>query len=155
MPSMASFATLLSLSTAILGVALPETSAVSPTATCATGSPVTTAGYTISYYTEATPTPGAFVEGYAPKADWASQHLVGTYTFGVPTPVETGFAYAQFKCQYYCENMSRGGSFYVSAAPDTQVGASCNCFNEIMDPTTFVSDSEALVGAFNAICSAP
>jgi len=50
-------------------------------------------------------------------------------TFGVPPPVETGFAYAQFKCQYYCENASKGGSFFVRG--DSKVGSYCNCYNEL------------------------
>ncbi|KAI1152544.1 hypothetical protein F4825DRAFT_418645 [Nemania diffusa] len=71
-------------------------------------------------------------------------------TFGVPEPVETGFAYAQFKCQYYCQNHSDGGSFFVHA--DSKVGSYCDCFNELMDPETFVTDNQSLVGAWNAIC---
>lgn len=50
-------------------------------------------------------------------------------TFGVPEPIETGFAYAQFKCEYYCKNHSEGGSFFVRA--DGKTGSSCECYNEL------------------------
>jgi hypothetical protein len=34
-------------------------------------------------------------------------------TYGVPEPKETGFAYAQFKCQYTCNSAPGGSSFFV------------------------------------------
>ncbi|KAI1352565.1 hypothetical protein F5Y01DRAFT_313759 [Xylaria sp. FL0043] len=73
-------------------------------------------------------------------------------TFGVPEPVETGFAYAQFKCEYYCNNKSEGGSFFVHA--DSKVGSYCECYDELMDPETFINNNQTLVGAWNAICKA-
>ncbi|KAI0150256.1 hypothetical protein GGR57DRAFT_504597 [Xylariaceae sp. FL1272] len=123
------FLTLLITSTSVLSAALPDTSPATPTATCTTGTPITTAGYPISYYVQATPKATSFANGYRPEPTWASQHLVATYTFGVPPPIETGFAYAQFKCQFYCENFSKGGSFFVRYA--SEVGSYCNCFNEL------------------------
>ncbi|KAI1180826.1 hypothetical protein F4777DRAFT_174048 [Nemania sp. FL0916] len=142
---------ILALSATALGVALPNpTAAASSDAVCTTGAPITTAGYPISYYAQATPSAGIFEAGYQPEPRWADEHLVGTYTFGVPAPVETGFAYAQFKCQYYCENQSTGGSFFVRG--DDAAGSLCHCYNELMDPESFVSDDQSLVGAWNAIC---
>ncbi|KAI0877049.1 hypothetical protein GGS24DRAFT_512523 [Hypoxylon argillaceum] len=140
----------LASSVAVFSAALPELAIAVQATACTTGTPVTTAGYPIPYYAQATPSTGNFVDGYKPEPKWASQHLVGSYTFGVPEPVETGFAYAQFKCQYYCQNHSDGGSFFVHA--DSKVGSYCDCFNELMDPETFVTDNQSLVGAWNAIC---
>ncbi|KAI8633010.1 hypothetical protein F5Y19DRAFT_471268 [Xylariaceae sp. FL1651] len=151
MPTPQTLLILLASCATVFGVALPEPAVGSPAAACTTGSPVTTAGYPILYYTKATPTIGAFAQGYKPEPRWASQHLVGTYTFGVPAPVETGFAYAQFKCQYYCEDKSDGGSFFVARA-DSRIGSYCSCYNDLMDPTTFVDNNQTLVGAWNAIC---
>ncbi|KAI0400612.1 hypothetical protein F4802DRAFT_478944 [Xylaria palmicola] len=142
--------TFLASSTVVLGVALPEPAAAVPATACTTGAPVTTAGYPIRYYAQATPRPGRFENGYQPEPRWSSQHLAGSYTFGVPEPVETGFAYAQFKCQYYCENQSEGGSFFVRA--DEKVGSHCECYDELMDPDTFVNSNQTLIGAWNAIC---
>ncbi|KAI1635730.1 hypothetical protein F4809DRAFT_663695 [Biscogniauxia mediterranea] len=118
---------------------------------CTTGSPTVTAGYTISY-AQAKPTI-AFERGYKPEPAWAEGHVVGTYTFGVPMPLESGFAYAQFKCQYYCNNMPGPGGFFVSyAGPDSQHGSDCTCFDELLDPQSFVSNNQSLVGAWNPIC---
>ncbi|KAI1126413.1 hypothetical protein F5Y10DRAFT_244959 [Nemania abortiva] len=139
----------LASSITVLGVALPEPTAT-PTTACTTGTPMTTAGYPMPYYAQATPSAGKFTNGYRPEPRWANQHHVGSYTFGVPEPVETGFAYAQFKCQYYCANQSEGGSFFVRA--DSKVGSYCDCYDEIMDPAAFVSNNGTLVGAWNAIC---
>jgi hypothetical protein len=62
-------------------VALPaEPTAAVPETACTTGSPVTTAGYPIAYYAQATPSASSgFADGYQPDPRWASQHLVGTY----------------------------------------------------------------------------
>ncbi|KAI8952515.1 hypothetical protein F4801DRAFT_577468 [Xylaria longipes] len=152
MQSLRIIVALLASSGTVLGAVPPEPTAAILTTACTTGAPITTAGYPISYYAQATPSSGSFENGYQPEQVWASQHLVGTYTFGVPTPVETGFAYAQFKCQYYCENMSEGGSFFVRG--DSKVGSHCECYDDVMDPETFISNDETLVGAWNAICRA-
>ncbi|KAI1101972.1 hypothetical protein F4804DRAFT_282574 [Jackrogersella minutella] len=139
---------------ASLGLAYPATEAPTPTAAavpCTTGAPVVTAGYTINY-APAVPTV-VFANGYQPAATWAQEHIVGTYTFGVPPPVESGFAYAQFKCQYYCNNMPGAGSFFVNYA-DTKVGSYCTCFDDLLQPESFVSNNQTLVGAWNHICAA-
>ncbi|KAI0490963.1 hypothetical protein F4859DRAFT_508752 [Xylaria cf. heliscus] len=158
MPSLRTTFQLVASSVTALGAALPEPTATGPATACTTGAPVTTAGYPILYYAQATPSSGAFQNGYQPEPRWASQHLVGTYkpvpkqTFGAPPPIETGFAYAQFKCQYYCENQSNGGSFFVRG--DGSVGPNCECYDELLDPGTFVNNNQTLVGAWNAICRA-
>ncbi|KAI0525633.1 hypothetical protein F5B22DRAFT_658443 [Xylaria bambusicola] len=123
------FLTYLASAVAVLGVVLPKPTAVVPGTACTTGAPTTTAGYPIMYYTQATPGATAFVNGYQPEPRWAREHLVGSYTFGVPKPIETGFAYAQFKCEYYCQNQSHGGSFFVRA--DSKVGSYCECYNDL------------------------
>jgi len=79
MPSLQTFITLLASGATVLGAALPEASPVAPQSSCTTGTPVTTAGYPIPFYAQATPTDGSFVNGYQPEPRWASQHLVGTY----------------------------------------------------------------------------
>ncbi|KAK8058508.1 hypothetical protein PG994_008956 [Apiospora phragmitis] len=105
---------------------------------CTSGTPTTTAGYPISY-SQATPT--QFVgQAYQPALDWASSHILGTYTYGVPLPTETGFAYAQYKCQFKC-NSFEGSSFFVKYGDD------------MMDPDTFVADEQAMVGAWNSLCN--
>ncbi|KAI1774210.1 hypothetical protein F4818DRAFT_76485 [Hypoxylon cercidicola] len=140
---------------ATLGLAYPaEPPAPTPAATpCTTGDPVVTAGYTINY-APAIPTI-AFQQGYQPEPAWADGHVVGTYTFGVPQPLESGFAYAQFKCQYYCNNMPSAGSFFVNYAPtDGNLGSLCSCYDNILEPESFVSMNQTLVGAWNHICAA-
>ncbi|KAI1201114.1 hypothetical protein F5X97DRAFT_320773 [Nemania serpens] len=144
MPSIKTTLVILASAVTALGAGPPEL------ASCTTGTPMTTAGYPMSYYVQATPSTGSAQEGYQPEPKWASQHLVGSYTFGVPEPVETGFAYAQYKCQYYCRNHSEGGSFFVRA--DAKVGSFCDCYSDLMDPGSFVSNDEVRVGAWNAIC---
>ncbi|KAI1117251.1 hypothetical protein F5Y14DRAFT_448183 [Nemania sp. NC0429] len=144
--------TLLLLASAIAALAagLPDPAAAVLGTACTTGAPMTTAGYPMSFYVRATPSAGSREEGYQPKPEWASQHLVGTYTFGVPEPIETGFAFAQYKCQYYCRDQSKGGSFFVRADP--KVGSYCDCYNDLMGPQSFVSNGQGRVGAWNAIC---
>ncbi|KAI1477548.1 hypothetical protein F4774DRAFT_192365 [Daldinia eschscholtzii] len=142
---------------AATGLAYPATEAPTPTpaaAPCTTGSPVVTAGYTINY-APAVPTV-AFQNGYQPEEAWSKSHVIGTYTFGVPPPVESGFAYAQFKCQYYCNNAGGvgAGSFFVNyAGKDSNVGSYCTCFDELLKPETFVANEETLVGGWNHICA--
>ncbi|KAI1366571.1 hypothetical protein F5Y08DRAFT_351246 [Xylaria arbuscula] len=115
---------------AVLGAAPPAPVAAIPATACVTGAPTTTAGYPILYYTQATPDAGSSLNGYQPEPRWAREHLIGSYTFGVPPPIETGFAYAQFKCEYYCQNpLSGGGSFFVRA--DSRVGSYCECYDEL------------------------
>ncbi|KAI1375127.1 hypothetical protein F4677DRAFT_141271 [Hypoxylon crocopeplum] len=142
------------VASATLGLAYPATEAPTPTAAaapCTTGEPVVTAGYTINY-APAIPTVG-FKAGYQPEPAWAGDHVVGTYTFGVPLPVESGFAYAQFKCQYYCNGGPDAGSFFVNyAGAGSQVGSYCTCFDELLEPESFVSMNQTLVGAWNHIC---
>ncbi|KAJ8111023.1 hypothetical protein ONZ43_g5725 [Nemania bipapillata] len=150
MPSLKLILNCLASGVTVFGAALPEPTAAIPATACTTGRPMTTAGYPMRYYAQATPSSDDLVNGYKPEPRWASQHLVGSYTFGVPEPVETGFAYAQFKCQYYCQNHSEGGSFFVRA--DSKVGSYCDCYDELMDPEIFVSNNQTLVGAWNAIC---
>ncbi|KAI1464504.1 uncharacterized protein F4812DRAFT_467084 [Daldinia caldariorum] len=138
------------------GLAFPAAEAPAPTpaaAPCTTGEPVVTAGYTINY-APAVPTV-AFQKGYQPDEAWSNSHVIGTYTFGVPTPVESGFAYAQFKCQYYCNNAGSGaGSFFVNyAGEESNSGSYCTCFDELLEPETFVENEESLVGAWNHICA--
>ncbi|KAI1761321.1 hypothetical protein GGR53DRAFT_36712 [Hypoxylon sp. FL1150] len=121
-------------------------------APCTTGSPVVTAGYTIAY-AQALPTI-AFSEGYQPDPAWAKSHDVGSYPFGVPQPLETGFAYAQFKCQYYCNNIPGAGSFFVHYAPTVGgLNSLCSCYDELLEPEAFVSMNQSLVGAWNHICA--
>ncbi|KAI0444619.1 hypothetical protein F4803DRAFT_246227 [Xylaria telfairii] len=148
MPSLRTTLAFIASSVTILGAVLAEPTATVSSKACMAGAPTVTAGYTISYYVQVTPS--ALENGYQPESAWADQHLVGTYSFGVPPPVETGFAYAQYKCQYYCKNQSEGGSFFVRG--DDQVGSYCECYDELMDPETFVDNSQTLVGAWNAIC---
>ncbi|KAI0884247.1 uncharacterized protein GGS22DRAFT_189378 [Annulohypoxylon maeteangense] len=141
------------VASAALTLALPAPESPSPTAsaaaaTCTSGSSVVTAGYTINY-AAAVPTV-VFENGYQPAEDWAAAHSKGSYTFGVPPPVETGFAYAQFKCQYYCNNVP-AGSFFVNYF-DTAKGSLCTCFDDLLDPQSFVSNNQSLVGAWNSIC---
>ncbi|KAI0420175.1 hypothetical protein F5X98DRAFT_38033 [Xylaria grammica] len=151
MPSLKATLVLLTSSAAVLGGALPNPTAAGPATACTTGTPVTTAGYPIRYFAQATPGASGSIGGYGPEPGWAQQHLVGSYTFGVPEPIETGFAYAQFKCEYYCANrLSQGGSFFVRA--DSKVGSYCDCYDELMDPETFITNNQTLVGAWNAIC---
>ncbi|KAI1420647.1 hypothetical protein F5Y12DRAFT_719340 [Xylaria sp. FL1777] len=148
MPSLKASLAFLALSATVLGKAFPKPTPTATATACTEGTPTTIAGYPIMYYTQATP--GANLVGYKPEPRWAGEHLVGTYTFGVPEPTETGFAYAQFKCEYYCQNQSEGGSFFVHA--DSEVGSYCECYDELMDPESFVSNNQTLVGAWNAIC---
>ncbi|KAI1435927.1 hypothetical protein GGR50DRAFT_653887 [Xylaria sp. CBS 124048] len=160
----------------------PLLAAFASAAPCTTGNTTTTAGFPMPYYTQAKPLSTTFSQGYEPDPTWASRHHVGGNTFGVPDPIETGFAYAQFKCQYYCkaqsppsspspspsrhrahrsqnqnqdqdqnqDQFSPGGSFFVRADP--AVGSWCTCFNNTMDPNTFVSGIQTLVGAWNSLC---
>ncbi|ETS77023.1 hypothetical protein PFICI_10897 [Pestalotiopsis fici W106-1] len=117
---------------------------------CTTGTPVVTAGYTINY-APAEPTVIQSGVGYKPEATWASQHVAATYTYGVPDPKETGFAYAQFKCQYTCNSAPGGSSFFVEYIGG-QVGSSCTCYTELLFPETFVAGNQTMVGGWNAIC---
>lgn len=48
----------------------------------------------------------------------------------MPEPVESGFAYAQFKCQYYCNGGPDAGSFFVNYAGAGQ-GSLCSCFDDL------------------------
>ncbi|KAI2623413.1 hypothetical protein GGS21DRAFT_340348 [Xylaria nigripes] len=149
---MLSLTSFLAFTTAVLGAALPESTTSNSATACMTGQPTTTAGFPMDLYTQVKPTSTTFMNGYQPNPNWASQHLVGTYTFGVPDPVESGFAYAQFKCQYYCEDRSNGGSFFVRA--DKTVGSYCHCYDKLVDPKTFVNGTQKLVGAWNSLCDA-
>ncbi|KAI8966170.1 hypothetical protein F5Y11DRAFT_214977 [Daldinia sp. FL1419] len=157
MKSLALQSVLSIVAVATTALAFPAAETPTPTvkaAPCTTGAPVVTAGYTINY-APAVPTV-AFQNGYQPEEAWSKSHVIGTYTFGVPTPVESGFAYAQFKCQYYCNNAGSvgAGSFFVSYAGDqSKVGSYCTCFDDLLEPDSFVDNSEALVGAWNHICS--
>ncbi|KAI1819818.1 hypothetical protein F4861DRAFT_109041 [Xylaria intraflava] len=148
---MLSLVALLAASTTVLGATLPASTTATPATACTTGTPTTTAGFPISFYVKATPASSSFAQGYEPEPAWASQHLVGTNTFGVPDPVESGFAYAQFKCQYYCDDKSQGGSFFVRA--DGDVGSYCSCYDKLIDPKAFVNSNQTLVGAWNSICT--
>lgn len=148
--------TLLSVvASAALGLALPAADAPTPTAravasalvSCTTGSSVVTAGYTISY---APAVPTGFQSGYQPAEDWAAAHSKASYTFGAPDPIATGFAYSQFKCQFYCNNVP-SGSFFVDYK-DNKTGSLCTCYDEVMDPQSFVANEQPLVGAWNNIC---
>ncbi|KAI1406400.1 hypothetical protein F4819DRAFT_481508 [Hypoxylon fuscum] len=150
-------AVLTAVVSATLGLAYPATDAPAPTAAaaaapCTTGVPVVTAGYTINY-APAVPTV-AFQQGYQPEPAWAKGHVVGTYTFGVPPPVESGFAYAQFKCQYYCNGSPGAGSFFVNyaGAGSGSVGSYCTCFDDLLIPESFVENNQTIVGAWNHIC---
>ncbi|KAK7967218.1 uncharacterized protein PG986_001495 [Apiospora aurea] len=144
---------------------------------CTSGTPTTTAGYPISYF-HATPTQFAD-KAYQPEADWAGSHILSTYTYGMPLPLETGFAYAQYKCQFKCNSFG-GSSFFVKyseesrhthityttckrlylltfasfylAGVDETEGALCTCYSDLMDPDTFVADDQAMVGAWNSLC---
>ncbi|KAI1080692.1 hypothetical protein F5B20DRAFT_91260 [Whalleya microplaca] len=141
-------------SAASLGQAYPAEAAASTAAVgpCTTGDPVVTAGYTIKY-APATPTISAFENGYQPEPAWAENHVVGTYTFGVPQPVESGFAFAQFKCQYYCNGAPSAAGFFVKyAGEDSQDGSYCSCYSDLLDPESFVADNQTLIGAWNSIC---
>ncbi|KAI1308805.1 hypothetical protein F5Y03DRAFT_393176 [Xylaria venustula] len=152
MPSIRAFFAFMAFRAAVLGATFPKPTPAVPATACMSGTPTTTAGYPILYYTQATPGTSVSATGYQPEPSWAREHLVGTYTFGVPEPIETGFAYAQFKCEYYCENQSEGGSFFVHA--DSRVGSYCECYDDLMDPEIFVNSNHTLVGAWNAICKA-
>ncbi|KAI0834729.1 hypothetical protein F5Y06DRAFT_150748 [Hypoxylon sp. FL0890] len=134
-----------------LAYAAADEPTVTAAATCTTGAPMTTAGYPMSYYTPAIPT-AKFENGYQPEPAWSSSHVVGTQTFGVPPPVETGFAYAQFKCQYYCNNADSRSFFVNYAGKGSPVGSYCSCFNEMLDPGSFVDNNQTLVGAWNHLC---
>ncbi|KAI2641432.1 hypothetical protein GGS26DRAFT_3838 [Hypomontagnella submonticulosa] len=143
------------VASAALGLAYPATDAPTPTAAavpCTTGDPVVTAGYTINY-APAIPT-AVFEAGYQPEPVWAKEHVVGTYTFGVPQPVESGFAYAQFKCQYYCNAAANAGSFFVNYAGEaSNIGSYCTCYDQLLEPESFVSNNQSVVGAWNHICA--
>lgn len=107
---------------------------------CTTGSPTTTAGYVINY-SRAAPTRYVAGAGYEPDHAWSSSHVLGSYvsspvlvcfvlslvrdpaaneytppavvqTYGVPAPLERGFAFAQFKCQFKCNSFD-SASFFV------------------------------------------
>ncbi|KAI1458911.1 hypothetical protein F4805DRAFT_106557 [Annulohypoxylon moriforme] len=132
---------------AAVGLALPAADAAA--ATCTSGSSVVTAGYTITY-AAAVPTV-VFENGYKPAEAWATSHTKGSYSFGVPDPVETGFAYAQFKCQYYCNNVPNAESFFVNYDGEGK-GSECTCYDELIDPQGFVSNDQARVGAWNNRC---
>ncbi|KAI5865432.1 hypothetical protein GGS23DRAFT_618470 [Durotheca rogersii] len=141
---------------AVFAVAVSAHPAPAPTETaqeapCVTGTPVVTAGYTIDGYAPALPT-ARFESGYQPEPAWADDHVVGTYTFGVPSPVAEGFAYAQFKCQYYCRS-SPAASFFVGYV-GSRSGSLCTCYDELLDTEKFVAYNESLVGAWNHICPA-
>ncbi|KAI2621612.1 hypothetical protein GGR54DRAFT_72330 [Hypoxylon sp. NC1633] len=133
----------------------PTVAAAHAVAACTTGVPVVTAGYTINY-APALPT-AIFDTGYQPEPVWAKAHVVGTYTFGVPQPVESGFAFAQFKCQYYCNGGPSAAGFFVNyAGEQSNVGSmsSCTCYDDLLAPESFISDNMTLVGAWNHICVA-
>ncbi|KAH8197134.1 hypothetical protein TruAng_008700 [Truncatella angustata] len=117
---------------------------------CTTGAPVVTAGYTINY-APATPTANAADSGWQPDPVWGSQHVAATYTYGVFEPKETGFAYAQFKCQYTCNAAPSGSSFFVKYVGG-QTGSLCTCYNDLLKPETFVAANQTIVGGWNAIC---
>ncbi|KAI0205360.1 hypothetical protein F4808DRAFT_282010 [Astrocystis sublimbata] len=150
MPSLRTTLTLLASGTTVLGVVIPVIIPQIPTTTtCVEGTPTTTAGYPMLFYVPATPSPDSFQSGYRPESGWAGEHLVGSYTFGASSPAETGgvFAYVQYKCQYYCKNGVGGGSFFVE-------GGNCQCYDDLLDPGTFVDNNQTLVGAWNAMCGA-
>lgn len=44
-------------------------------------------------------------------------------------PVESGFAYAEFKCQYSC-NSYEGSSYFIKYAGNT-TGSYCSCFDDL------------------------
>ncbi|KAI0470942.1 hypothetical protein GGR56DRAFT_121629 [Xylariaceae sp. FL0804] len=128
--------------------------ALAPSPTCTTGTPVVTGGYTINY-APAVPAVGALADGsgFRPEPAWAADHLVGSNTFAVPLPVESGFAYAQFKCQYYCNAHTGTGAFFVDyAGADSRVGSYCSCYDGLLDPATFVTNNQTVQGAWNVIC---
>lgn len=53
-------------------------------------------------------------------------------TFGVPQPpVESGIAYAAFKCQYSCNSWAAGSFFLKYAGPGNQNGSYCSCFDDL------------------------
>ncbi|EMR67094.1 hypothetical protein UCREL1_5909 [Eutypa lata UCREL1] len=140
--------------TASHALAVPEpTEAPSATAkACTTGTPVFTSGFNIDY---AWVEPTVVLEGgYQPDPSWSSEHLVGTQTFGVPMPIESGFAYAQFKCQYSCNSRESGSFFVKYAGPGNQIGSYCSCFDDLLTPDIFVAGNQTVVGAWNAICPA-
>ncbi|KAI0015102.1 hypothetical protein F4780DRAFT_784464 [Xylariomycetidae sp. FL0641] len=136
------------VTTALLGTAAAARPATEAPSACTTGAPVVTAGYTINY-APATPT-AAFAHGFQPAPGWAGAHLRGSYTFGCPEPIESGFAYSQFKCQFYCGNQD-AGSFYVRYA-GSRVGSYCNCYDELLDASMFVDGNETVAAAWNSIC---
>ncbi|KAK8100399.1 hypothetical protein PG999_010773 [Apiospora kogelbergensis] len=137
---------------ATLAMSAAATPALVPKETpCTTGSPLTTAGYPINGYSHATPTQFAG-QAYKPDSEWAGSHVLGTYTYDVPLPLETGFAYAQFKCQFKCNSFG-GSSFFVKyAGANNNEGSLCTCYDDLMNPDTFVADKQAMVGAWNSIC---
>ncbi|KAI0124159.1 hypothetical protein BJ170DRAFT_73929 [Xylariales sp. AK1849] len=133
-------------------LALPAVAGDAAAATevpCTTGTAEVTAGYTINY-AKATPTSTVDGSGYQPESIWGSSHAVATYTYGVATPLESGFAYAQFKCQYTC-NAVPGSSFFVEYAGG-QIGSYCTCYDDLLVPETFVPLNQTMVGAWNSIC---
>ncbi|KAK7936082.1 hypothetical protein PG985_001577 [Apiospora marii] len=133
---------------AVCAAAMPP--AVLQETPCTSGTPTTTAGYPISY-SHATPTQFS-QQAYQPEAAWAGSHLLGTMTYAVPEPFETGFAYAQYKCQFKCNSFG-GLSFFVKyPGDDDNSNAMCTCYSDLMDPDTFVADNEVMVGAWNALC---
>ncbi|KAK9775605.1 hypothetical protein SCAR479_07711 [Seiridium cardinale] len=142
------FAALFTVATAIPAVAADLSSTA--TVACTTGEPVVTAGYTINY-AQASPTVVAADAGYQPDPVWGSQHVAATYTYGVPEPKETGFAYAQFKCQYTCNAAPGGSSFFVQYVGG-QTGSFCTCYNDLLKPESFVPLNQTIVGGWNAIC---
>ncbi|KAI4599368.1 hypothetical protein KJ359_001810 [Pestalotiopsis sp. 9143b] len=144
------YAILATLAAAAHAAPAELSSTATAAAACTTGDPVVTAGYTIKYAV-AVPTAVQAGVGYQPDAAWAKQHVAATYTYGVPDPMETGFAYAQFKCQYTCNNAPSGSSFFVQYVSG-QSSSSCVCYNELLDPETFVTGNATMVGAWNAIC---
>ncbi|ORY71334.1 uncharacterized protein BCR38DRAFT_404429 [Pseudomassariella vexata] len=135
-------------------LAIPQQSSVATSSktACTTGTRIVTAGYTINF-AKATPTVDSFNgKAYQPDPTWASKHVMGTDTYGVGLPVESGFAYAQFKCQYKC-NSYRGSSFFVNyEGPASRIGSHCACYDDLLDPDTFVQGNQTVVGAWNSIC---
>ncbi|KAI1879093.1 hypothetical protein JX265_003270 [Neoarthrinium moseri] len=134
---------------ATAAIALPAADASDKA--CTTGTAVVTAGYTINY-APATPTATIAGAGYHPEPAWESGRVVATYTYGVPTPIETGFAYAQFKCQYTCNGASPPGSSFFVKYVGGQVGSQCTCYSDLLKPEALVPYNQTVVGAWNAIC---
>ncbi|KAK7963644.1 hypothetical protein PG988_010618 [Apiospora saccharicola] len=154
---------------AMCAAAMPPPGVIKETP-CTSGTPTTTAGYSMGYF-HATPTQFKN-KAYQPEAAWAKNHIKGTMTYGVSEPTETGFAYAQFKCQFKCNSWS-ASSFFVKWCKSSPVppkvltnwvspsfhgtaggkdDAMCTCYSDLMDPDTFVSDTENMVGAWNSLC---